>query len=100
MLQTDSIVYENSFSDLMCNSRVGSLPCVTNSTDCREDWSDNLLLLFLNCYRYFSQLYRGVNWRVFDANFSSISAISWREEILYIKFIIHNTLRNKKNISR
>jgi len=32
---------------------------------------------------------------VFNANFSNISAISWREQILQINIKIYQTLRNK-----
>jgi len=32
---------------------------------------------------------------VFKANFSGISAISWHEQILYIKLLHYKTLRNK-----
>ena len=35
------------------------------------------------------------DWLVFNVNICSISAISWREQILQINFHIYQTLRNK-----
>jgi len=36
-----------------------------------------------------------VDWFVFNATFSSISAVSWHEQILQINFHFYQILRNK-----
>jgi hypothetical protein len=36
-----------------------------------------------------------IDWLAFNANFCSISAISWRENVLYINLDIYKTFRNK-----
>jgi hypothetical protein len=42
-----------------------------------------------------SNLKKKIDWLVFNANFSSISAVSWCDQILQINFLFYKTLRNK-----
>jgi hypothetical protein len=36
-----------------------------------------------------------IAWLVFNANFSSVSAVWWCKQILYTKFLIYKILQNK-----